>query len=443
MNKAKKLVVISCGLLTILNACKDNTGTLSPQILPKSDVISAFESDTSKVVTSMYLKDSALTVYQSTNLLGSFNDPVFGESKASIYAEVSPANTTVIPWGNLAFHSKVDSMVLLLSVEGQPYGSNDAQTIAVYQLADNIITPYSYYSDNTIKLHSTTPIGETQVVAPTGANDTLRISLTKAFMNQFLTNITLGPTNPYGAPANWNTNFNNGVIKGVYITTLNPLQLPGQGGVYYLNLLNSFSGINVYYHNLASDTEYSVTFPVGGSNGEYFNNFTHNYATSPIHSLVPSGPRDSVAAGQLIYVQSMGGVLGRINFPNLYKNWSKLGPLVVNEALLTLNVDQQYLSPSYALPSLYVVGTSSTWQGYGLTGGAEGSGTYNGNACTFIISQYIQSIIDGKNDTDRGLFIIPGNSNTSANSVVLYGAKPVLPANKATLTIYYTPLKKS
>jgi len=447
MNKGKRFLLIGSCALGILNSCTDNPGNLSPQVLPKSDIISAYQTDTTTVVTSMYLKDSVITNGANQSMLGSINDPVFGESKASIYAQVSPSGLTAIPWLS---NAKVDSLVVLLPTLGIPYGNNDPQTFAVYQLANSIISAHAYYSDTTIKLYSKTPIGQAQVTPPNGisSNDTLRIKLSNAFMNYFINKAVQGAI-VNGVPSYWSTNFDS-VIQGIYIAPVNPLQLPGQGGISYINLISSFAGVYAYWHYLIpNDTEHAVEFPLGGSNFLYFNNFTHNYAASAIGASHPAGPRDSIAAPQFVYVQSMAGVMGRINFPNLHKNWSKLGNVAINEAEVTLPVDAQYISNSFApFPQLDLLVTGSKGTEYYTPDQLSSVGNYGGsfgnNAYTFVITQYIQSIINGKNDSDRGLYIVPSNPATTAYRVVLYGAgHRSVPANKATLTIYYTPLKKN
>lgn len=446
---AKYSIALLFTLLTLFNSCKDNTGDLGSNVLPQSDILSAHQTDTTTIITSMFLKDSALTSTGATNsVLGSYNDPVFGETKASIYAEVSPSTYPGIPWAVSSGPdgAQVDSTVLLLPLLSAPYGNSEPQNFAVYRTDSNLVDT-AYYSNKTFKLQSLTPIGSGQVnITEAYKTDTLRIKLSKSFQTYFINQVQFGGQPVDGIPPNWNTNFNNvtsGVIQGIYITPENPLQLPGQGAYIYPNLSNSFAGIFVYYHYTAAtrdaDSAYWINFPIGGS-GPYFTHIDHNYATLPL-SYQPTGIRDSVPAGQFIYVQSLGGALGRINFPNLYKNWSKFGPIVVNEAVLNLPIDAQETSANFGPPlSLNLLGTSSTWGIYGLPDGANT--TFNGNSYSFVITKYIQSIIDGKNDSDRGLYIYPQNYDIAGGDLVLYGAQhSKTPANRASLTIYYTKLK--
>jgi hypothetical protein len=422
-------------LFPLLNSCKDNTGNLSPNVLPKSDVISAFSVDTTTLITSMYLKDSVPTEGTIDVLLGSFNDPVFGESKASIYAEVIPSTSASAPW---AVNSTVDSAVLRLQLyPAANYGGNDAQTFVVYKTDTTIGNSSTGYFSTTSIPYNPTPIGTQQVIPPnTTVNDTLRIKLDRSWWYPFSNNMD--------NPSNWTSAFNQ-FLKGIYITTATPLQLPGQGSLINVAMANSVSGIYFYYHSNSNPAiEESMYFQIGGPTNQYFIHFDHNYSTTVIGSTHPSGKRDSINGSQLVYVQAMGGVIGRINFPNLYKNWSKLGHILVNEAEITLPCQPQTITANYGPPqSLFLLATDTNWAETDLNGmpGLGQPAYFTNNSYSFIITQYIQSVINGK-ITDRGLYILPNTSAGSANGVVLYGAQHgVSKAQQAVLTIYYTPAK--
>lgn len=434
-----------------LHSCKDNPGNITPALLPKSDIISAFSSDTSKVLTSMYLKDSIATNGIGDILLGSYNDPVFGISKASVYAEVFTSvltykYPTLPPWA--IEPSTIDSAVILLQLYpgAQNYGGSDPQTFVVYQTDTDILAGKIYLSDTTISCsHHPTPIGSQQLaVTNTTLNDTLKIKLNKSFATSFAASLSVNNR--------WTTNFGQ-AIHGVYITTSNPLQLPGQGSL--LNIVDfaesSASFIYVYWHpNAFPDSNNIVSFPLGGTDGAYFVNFQHNYSNTYLNSLHPSGKRDSINGEQLMYVQAMAGVNGRVNFPNLHKNWSKKGPLIVNEATLTFPVQpqQQNISASYTSgppQQLLLLATDSNWVQIGFAplmpdyGQSYYGGSLSNNSYTFVITEYIQGVINGT-IPDRGLYLVaPGEAQT-ANGVVLYGAQHgTSKAQQTVLTIYYTP----
>ena len=442
------LLLLLVPFFAVLDSCKQDTGGIGANVLPKSDLISAYQSDTSLVVTSMYFKDSVATSAVQNCILGSYADPLFGTTKASIYAQVfSPVGATVAAasWTD----STVDSAVLVLpyfynSSNASYYGNLDPQTIVVDTLVSNITTKNSagnyvaYYNDTTIKYDAAHPIAIRQITPPAPASeDTIRIKLSNAWC-QYIVNRIKGNTNYYP--------IIDSLIKGLYITTANPIQLPGQGGLLYLNLQNSFAGIYFYFHGkLVTTPEYQpVVFPVGGTS---FTHVEHNYSTAVFNASMGVGKHDSMSANDLIYVQTLGGVVGRINFPNIH-SWAKFKPVIINGAELDIPVNATDAQNPFAPPlQLYVYGTDADGYPYALPdlNFSYYGGTYDAfnSRYIFYITDYIQHVIDGKT-IDRGLFIIPAYTASTANRVVLYGARNgVLPntSPRTKLKIYYTPLK--
>ncbi len=433
------IIALVLSIFSLLNSCKDDTGGVGANVLPQSDLINGTQVDTTTVVTSMFVKDSCLTNDIINCLLGSYNDPIFGEAKASLYMDVlSPAYPTAPPWTS---GTVLDSAVLLLPfISNNWYGNLDPQTFVVDTMENFVIANKTYFSDTNISC-GPSPIA-IQQVTPASDKDTLEIRLSNKWMNYIANKVQVN-NNYY-----W-SNFG-GLVKGLYVTVSNPPQLPGQGAILYVPMYPApFGGVYFYYHYIASpDTENYVQFQIGYQNSvlaPYFNHFDHNYSTSPFGAVRPSGKHDSVSANTLMYVQGMGGVAGRINFPNLYNNWKNKGTVAINDAEVILPVDAQ-ADASYGPPgSLYLNGTNYDWQGYNLPDN-NGQGWYNGNfnpfnnTYTFNITQYIQQVIQGK-DTDRGLYVVPINSAISANRVVLYGAGNGIQTSKKTqLVLYYTPL---
>ncbi|HTB31851.1 MAG TPA: DUF4270 family protein, partial [Bacteroidia bacterium] len=336
MNRGKWLLAMGFCLAAILNSCREDTGSTGANILPPNDQISAYETDTTSVLTSMFLKDSIITDDTVYSGLGSYNDPIFGQYKSSIYAQIfSPvgATTTTIPWANDSV--PVDSVVLILpyitGVATSYYGNLDPQTIVVDTLESPIHATNSagnyvaYYSDTSIKYDAAHPIGMQQIVPlnPYYGHDTaVRVKLKKGWWQSIMNRITNNP--------NYYTTFDS-LVKGLYITVSNSLQLPGQGGILFIYLnQGSFACIDFYYHDKSTPTiPYYVQFPIGGT---FFSHIDRSYVTAPFANIHPSGKHDSIPANNLMYVQGAGGVEGRVNFPNLYKNWQGKKNILINKA---------------------------------------------------------------------------------------------------------------
>lgn len=466
MNRGRWLSAVSFGLVAVfINSCKQDTGGVGANVLPPGDIISAYVSDSSTILTSMYLKDTVPTnaIYP---MLGSYRDPIFGVVKASIFALLfSPTGSTTIPWnGSYSTNNVypgyvagtdtgvVDSAVLLIPIltTTSYYGTPGPATFVVYQSANSMPYDTATYSNYTPK-YNPTPIGIQQVTPNPGTSDTIRIKLSSTWLTSIRDSMNKNPSYYYPSFAS--------LVRALYITVSNTLQLPGQGCIYYTDCSSSFSGIYIYYHSAeriytAPQSEYYAILPLGTGGNTAYSSYNHielDHSTAPFASEHPSGTRDSIAANNLVYLQNGGGPLGRINFPNFYKNWSKLGPIVINKAEVDITVDAQDCPNPYLPPaSLYLEGTDKYGTPYnlpdytndGLTNDYGGVYDAFNNTYTFSITQYIQKVIQHV-DTDRGLYIIPIYNYSSANRVVLYGAQHGMAApsaNRMKLRIFYTPL---
>jgi hypothetical protein len=444
-----KYLVLACITLSFIASCKKDTG-VSSNVLPTTDMLSAYFSDTTTVITSIKIKDSLLSDNALLTLLGSYNDPVFGMTKTSIYIQaLLPNNATFSGFGGT--NPSVDSVVLVLpyNVNGIGYyGSLTPQTITV----DTLSTPLlfkAYYSDtnvshgtNHLAVITTTPAPTTPVVINYtffgGSIDgtyspQLRLKLPAAF-GQYIVNQIDG-NSYYGQSS---ASFSS-LLKGFYLTVSNPLQLPGQGAILYLDPFAAGAGLDFFYKTTIGavvDTT-SVAFQLGAG-AITFGHFDHDYTTTKFY--VPG--KDSIIAPSTLYVQDLGGVKTQLSFPYL-KNWNKKNPMLINLAELDIPVNSSATGIDVPPAQLYVVRDSAGHQ-FSIpdeaVGGAYYGGGYDGinNQYTFNITRYVQQILQGKIE-NTGLYLLSGSVIT-ANGVVLYG--PLQPPNtpKLRLKIFYTPL---
>ncbi len=441
----KTATYFACALLflmiSFLSSCKEDTGGLGANALPGSDAISAFQTDTSTLVTSMYLKlkDSLPTNNVSVGMLGSYNDPVFGNVKASIYASVSSTGGGgSAPWnGQIGGKDTgvVDSAVLELSIANY-YGTPGQQTFLVYQLQNYINSGQPYYAHATIP-YINTPIGILQAV-PNIKSSAINIKLSHTFLQQILTAINNNP--------NYYSLYFDSLVKGLYITVSNTPQLSGQGAIYSISL--GGSNLDIYYHgSTVPQAELISNFPLGYPT--FFNHFDLNHSTAPFSNEHTTGPQESIDGNNFVYVQTMGGPVGRINFPNLYQNWLSVGPIIINKAEIVVTVDMQECRNPYSPPpAMDLWSTDSSGILHPLPDVNSITGYYNNTynpsnyTYTYVITQYMQDVVSHKT-VDYGLIIAPASDVTSANRVVLYGAQnPRLTSTpgRMKLIMYYTPV---
>ena len=117
--------------LLFASSCKRNTvGGL--EIQPSDQILGVVSSDTFTIVPYTVLEDSLQTDEAQSNLLGSYYDPVFGYTEASIVAQPRLSSDNVdFGSGTLT----CDSIVLALQFEAT-YGNLDAQSFTVYEVSE-------------------------------------------------------------------------------------------------------------------------------------------------------------------------------------------------------------------------------------------------------------------------------------------------------------------
>ena len=451
-----KYFVLACISLISIVSCKKDVGVGS-SVLPASDVLYSYFSDTTTIVSSIKLKDSIISDNLALDLLGSYNDPVFGMTKASFYTQVIlPSNTTFSGFGGT--NPTIDSIVLVLpySVSGvNYYGSLSPQTFIVdTMIAVNgvaLLNPRAYYSDTNFS-HGTNHLAViTTTPAPmdsarinysffgSAINGTyypqLRLKLSNAF-GQYLMN-QLDGNSYYGQSS---ANFGS-LLKGFYISVSNPLQLPGQGAILYINPFLPGAGLEFFYKttvNSVVDTTYAI-FQIGAG-AVTFNHFDHDYTTTAFYQ--PG--KDSIIAPTNLYVQSMAGVKTQLSFPYLL-NWAKQNKMVINKAELDIPVNIAATGVGVPPAQLYVVRDSAGHQFAipdELVGGTYYGGGYDqvANQYIFNITRYVQQILDKKSAANEGLYLLSGSAIT-ANGVVLRGPVQSPGTPRLRLRMFYTPLQ--
>ncbi|HTB05648.1 MAG TPA: DUF4270 family protein [Bacteroidia bacterium] len=436
---------------TFFTSCNPNNG-IGSNVLPASDLINANFQDTSTVRVYTLLKDSDRTIGTSYCMLGSYNDPIFGMEKASFYTQLltPEASAYTYPAGVI-----IDSVILRLPfpISGTTYyGTLNPQTIEVYQIAsnDSLKINTSYYSTDIIKYADTligkatitpNPISYVNVNYYDGTIWNFNPQISIKLSTKWLTENIVTPQ----AASVSNQSFIQH-MHGLYVTVNNPLQLPGQGGIFYIDPLGYGGGLFVYQHVgvTRADTG-SMNFEL--SNGAiYFSHFDHDYAEAPFYN---SSGKDSVLSPYLTYLGGMGGTRILLNFPYL-KNWVKKNKIIVNRAEIELPLVATDIGSDPPPGQLYLEGIYTDANGkdtaeYALPDQSlpNYGGTYNGfnQIYDFDIASYIQKVLDG-NITDHGLYLVIGGSAVSANRVVLYGPVAMSSTSpRLRLKMFYTPLK--
>lgn len=435
-----KNVLRFVALAVIFTACTKEPDSLGTGVQSPSDRLQ-FGIDTTILLDAYsVIEDSIRTDETSLNILGSYWDPVFGVTTASIYTQFRLAFTG----HDFGTNPQVDSLVLTLAYRGHYGDSTSPQTITIYELNKAIVYDCVYYSTRNLAYFSNPIATKTFIPRPSDSVlfDTtkvaphLRIRLDQSapqFVQKLMVKDSMGS----------NASFAN-YFKGLYITASKALA-PGQGTLMYFNLESALSEMTLYYKN---DEEDSLTFGyVINSSCARFNNFNHyNYQDADPMFRQQVINKDTIAGKNLLYLQAMGGVKTYLRFPDLTKIGG--GKVAINEARLYLtntNKGGTYAAPEKLIlvekhPEKEIKFLTDQFQGDDYFGGHynPSNGQY-----WFRITRYIQDLNANKNDRTGRLALWPSSASVRSNRVVLGGYNPdnpVFSGKGLKLQVFYTKI---
>lgn len=338
-------LILSFGLFT----CSDPTA-IGTDLL-EQDLVEVSFTDTIPITSKTVRSDRIATFDQpiqlnfftietfnqlSTYLFGNFDDPVFGQTEASIYIQPEKASVEGPDFSN----STLDSIVLVLPFANTAFYGDSSQSLEmeVYRLTELPDNETIYYSDSEFLVEEEpiasqvfTPLFDTiSVDVPiTGADSItsvefgpqLRIRLPDALGQELL---ELDPVNYESDTAFFD------YFKGLY---LKPKGASNNMVAFRLGR-NSVGSMEVYYNQLDpvtnEDTIRIYQFGFFYTDAVRFVNVKHNYETSIVGKFIDS----TSTSDDFVFVQGAGGSLGKIEFPNL----SALEDVVINKAELEINL---------------------------------------------------------------------------------------------------------
>lgn len=442
LTKSRNFLFIVVGLLTtvfLFGSCeKDNEFGI--EINPDSNTLGAIYSDTFSIRTFSVISESIRTdELNGPSPLGNYIDPVFGELNASIITQIRLEQSyNFIPDNGDINDIVVDSVVLYLAIDGY-YGDIQEQEFIVEILDEDIFKDSIYHNTNNI------------ITKAEDISNGLSIESDPLFPGYFSgglvdkailgipLNIEKFATPIVNESGNTTLDGNDGdnefltFFKGIKISSVNGTN----GGLYYINLLNSFSRIRLFYRDTSgvSSEHDTLDFDFNiNSNCAYYHKVTHDYSGTAIENVV-----NQPALGQnQFFIQTLGGINGRMTIPSFDSLIAK--PVIINKAEIILPFED-YLYDDYPSPSSLFISRKNVEGEYEfLPDLFEGSlgGNFNvvNKNYTFNITRHLNEIVAEKaiNDT---LKIFPNGNGITANRVVLNGMNSTK-KDKAKVVISYT-----
>jgi Domain of unknown function (DUF4270) len=421
-------------VITFLSCTNDSSKT-GLGLLPTGDLVVVGKVTDSKIQAFVVNDEKQRTDKPRFNLLGTFNDPVFGKTTADF---ANQYRLTGYPGFNKTNH--IDSLVLYTAYK-QVYGDiTTPQILKVYELSSDLPFDDKFYQDIDLKgmsksevlaeksyipkfklfydsLKTVKTTGSTKLTPKDTVSQEISFKLSSTLINKLLA-------------ADSVTNSKNDLFlqyfKGLYIEAGNL----NSGGT----LMKTVgSGLMMYYH-IANDTIQHSYVYTNNKTASSVSRFTHDYSQT---AFFPHLNKETVQ-DSLIYLQTSGGLRVKVLIPNL-GIWSKIIPamsnnpdttrLAINKAELIFTLDTIQSEPLKYLPSEQLVFSAIASDGktylptdYFFSPAYFGGG-YNilDHTYRFNITQHIKDVIT-KKKTNYGFYLETSFKNSIARRLVLKGA---------------------
>ncbi len=397
-------------LSVTITACNGGDVGLGINLIPGASVIYSRNYEEEGTIKSFTYTDEKIRVdHPTVNLIGSFNDPLFGRTDGSFAAQLRIASNP-----DFDTTATLDSLILRLTYK-EIYGDTaTAQTLKVYEMLGDLEYDAKYMSTYNLKaLASTTPMGSASFIprfkTDSAKTDTVtqyvRFHIDPAVGNRLLKFDSLQMVS--------NEEFLQH-FKGIYIEAT-PVNRKGT----LIGLSTTSTAMGLYYHTATKD---SLFFPYNVSaNSANVAAFDHNYQKSNFIAHL----NQDVIQDTLIYLQPTGGTKVKVDIPSLAK-WKDSTQYVIDRASLVFYVDtistdmDRYNIPSRVyLKYMDSSGTETFPKDSELSSNYYG-GYYDSStgSYTFNITRHLQQIIKGEVET-TSFYLVPADRSGSANRVVL------------------------
>lgn len=330
------------------------------------------------------------------SLLGSYVDPIFGQTNAGFLTELR-LSSNLVDFGDSMV---VDSLYLYLKI-AEKYGEFrqfHPMNISVYKLSANIHFDSLYYSNlNPSDYYEESDLVGTFTYYPSESDSIIRIPIdTTNLMGIFRDTAMMESSDTFRI-----------YMPGFYVTS-EPVSQGGQ--ILSFDMLSTSSQLSLFYHYqeddelpiLPASSTRQFNFLINSSCARV-NHMSHDYtqAWTPIQ-----GVNDSMYISDLGYIQGLGGVKFRLNTDGL-EHWKDSAGIVIVKADLIIPVESN-TSDFYDVPDILAISKFENDTNFFLSDQYH-NGTYytdyfDGNyypssgEYRFNIAQHLQEIITGESE---------------------------------------------
>ncbi|NVK65372.1 MAG: DUF4270 family protein [Flavobacteriales bacterium] len=429
----RKSIVFSATFLLfalVLVSCKKKENLIGTNTIDQNDLLSSAGVDTFSLITYTKVEDSTITKDNLVSLLGSYNDPTFGQVSGEIFTQLHIEQLNP-DFGDLSTVS-IDSFVMGLVYAGL-YGKAGNQTIEVFEIDDaNGISSDDdsiYYQFSSVlsdvannlvlpghEIVNMDP-NTTTIIAGEEATAQLRIHLDTNKARTIMEDAALLPTSFASTDAF--TEY----FKGLHIRTANGLQSSGEGGVMYFDLNNSTTRLTIYYTQDGTQKEFDFVC----TGATHFNKVDMVNTGTRVQDVI-----DNTSFGQSEYYAQALKSRAMVEMPSVSDIPSNA---VVHSAIMKLSVSHQTGVEYEPAGAVSVAREDPDNPGQLI---ALGNAVYSSfsKQYSFDLRFHVQRIIDGEIE-NTPLVISPLFYNSSADRIIFNGTETIN-KTKPSLRILYT-----
>lgn len=411
-------------LALVATSCKKKKSPIGEEALPPGSVLSSSGVDTFQLLTYTIEEDSTVSMDPRFNLLGSYNDPVFGTVDASFYTQLTVEGFNP----DFPLNYTVDSVVMAFEFGGY-YGEISEQTFEVFQVNEELTRDSSYLSSSSASTNGTPLVAGTgnilpdplteAVVGEDTLNPQLRIPLINSF-GEYIMNLAANSSD--------SETFLNG-CQGLYFKVSNGMQSPGVGTILYLATTNPASKMTVYYTDDDTGDSLEFDFLVSGSLVD-FNHIDIVNTGTDVQMVL-----DDSTEGQDQYYAQTFKSRAKIDFPSL-NDIPK--DVIIHEATLEIPID--YYQGSDFYPSSVVTVSSELFEDDDRRYLISDNINFNDQKRAYVINlrTYVQNILKGE-IVNNGIIISPKVYNSTTERIIFNGPESVN-KKQPKLNVVYTKL---
>ena len=378
-------------LVVSLLSCSEPS-IIGLEVQPDSEKIT-INSNSSNLIDFNNESEESLINNSSLNLLGELEDNYFLKNKASFITQI------LLPEINLTLEENltVDSVILSYNYSDY-YGNLDGfSSIEVRKIEQDVYSDSIYYSndfsyDDFAQLPN---IAEDYYISFDSLNPLVRIKINNDIGQQIL---ALGNT----ILSNNNDFLDD--FKGLFVSAQT------QNTILYLNPLATNSNFSIYYHN-DLDSANTLSFRLDG-----------NAARTNIFEKVISN--NILNNKENIYVESMSGYKCNISFTNLDTLQKMLAGKVVNQAIMSFELDNNLMTNDIIphsqlhLARLDSDGNIIDLTDYVIEGSSFFGGRLENNIYNFNITRYFHELLFNGTFTNQ-LYLLDKSANSNANRSII------------------------